>query len=109
VDEARTRAPFPLIRDHVLLGAGGDLEATDAEMAERLSGGAIEEVLRRVPDALLVGPGGGGEFPTGDAARGRYATYLAERLRAPRAFAGEALAARERLRSEPPRRLESRR
>jgi hypothetical protein len=109
VDAARTRAPFPLIRDHVLLGAGGDLEAADAEMAGRLAAGAIGEVLRRVPDALLVDPGGGGEFPTGDAARDRYATYLTERLRAPRAFAAEALAARERLRSEPPRRLESRR
>jgi hypothetical protein len=34
VDEARARSPFPLIRDHVLLGVAGDLEATDAVEAD---------------------------------------------------------------------------
>jgi hypothetical protein len=109
VDAARTRGPFPLIRDHVLLAVAGDLEAADATLTGRLGGGAIEAVLRRVPDALLVGPGGGSEFPSAEAARDRYATYLTERLRPPRAFAVEATAARERVRAEPPRRLGSRR
>jgi hypothetical protein len=108
VDEARTRAPFPLIRDHVLLATSADLETADRDSAERLSDGIFAEILRRVPDELLMDPVGGG-FPSADAARERYRQYLTQRLRPPRAWVAEAAAARERLLAEPPRPLKARR
>jgi hypothetical protein len=109
VDEARTRAPFPLIRDHVLLAVSGDLEAADAELAGRLSAELIADVLESVPDALLMDRIGAGDFPTAAAARERYRAYLGKRLRAPRAFVAEALAARQKLLTDPLRPLQARR
>ncbi|CAN5887495.1 hypothetical protein BH23GEM7_BH23GEM7_05020 [soil metagenome] len=72
VDEARIRTPFPIIRDHVLLGESDDLEAADAEMAGRLTGEVLAGVLDEVPDALLTGTVGGTEFASADEARKRY-------------------------------------
>jgi hypothetical protein len=109
VDEARTRSPFPLIKDHVLLGASGDLEAADAELAPQLTGELLDEVLAQVPDALLTDPVSGSGFPTAADARARYRDYVTARLAAPRPFLAEALAARERLRQQPARPLSARR
>jgi hypothetical protein len=109
VDEARARAPFAMIRDHVLLRAAEALEETDAAMSARLTDDALTRVLACVPDELLAGPLSSGDFGTPEAARARYCDYLGARLRAPRAFAAEALAARDRLLREPPRPLSARR
>ena len=109
VDEARARAPFAMIRDHVLLRAAEGLEETDAAMAARLTDDALARVLDCVPDELLAGPLSSGDFGTPEAARGRYRDYLGARLRAPRAAVAEAVAARERLLGEPPRALSARR
>jgi len=100
VDEARTRTPFPLIRDHVLLARAGDLLEADRELSALLEGDAIAAIVADLPDALLTEPA---------AERARYVEYLTARLRGPRAFAAEAVAAQERLRAEPPRRLQARR
>jgi hypothetical protein len=94
VDATRTRRPFPLIREHVLLSLGDGLEAADAECAARLGGDVIRDIVQRVPDALLAGPAADGEFASADAARERYVRYLRERLEAPRSFIADALAAR---------------
>jgi hypothetical protein len=109
VDAARTRSRFPMIQDHVLLTVSGDLEAADAFAAERLTEAGIEEVLREVPDELLMDAVGGQDFASAEAARERYAVYLGERLRAPRDFVAEAIEARARRRSEPHRPLSARR
>jgi hypothetical protein len=109
VDEARARAPFPLIRDHILLRAAEGLEETDVALAARLTDDALTGVLARVPDELLAGPLSSGDLDTAEAARRRYRDYLGARLRAPRAFAAEAIAARDRLLREPPRPLSARR
>ncbi|HEU4629878.1 MAG TPA: HipA family kinase [Gemmatimonadaceae bacterium] len=109
VDEARTRTPFPLIERHVLLGRAGDLAAADAQLAPLLDDAAIARVLALVPDALLVDPVSGGDFPSAAAARARYVDYLRTRLQAPRAWVEEAVRAQARLRAAPPRRLEARR
>ena len=109
VDEARTRAPFPMIRDHVLLAHSGDLEAADARAAAALTEEGVAQILAQVPDALLAGPLSAGDFATAGAARERYGRYLSERLRPPRAFAEEAVRARAQAASEPPRRLRARR
>jgi len=104
VDEARTRTPFPLVRDHVLLDHSGDLAAADARMTAALTDHVLDAVLRAVPDALLTDAVGGepAEFATADAARERYRSYLATRLEGPREFVAEAARATERRRVEPP-------
>lgn len=109
VDEARTRTPFPLIKDHVLLRMSGDLEAADAELSALLTESVLADVVSRVPDALLADPAVASDFATPDAARERYLGYLLTRIQSPRAFVAEATAARSKAASEPPRRLHSRR
>ena len=109
VDDARTRTPFPLVERHVLLDRAGDLVEADAAMTARLGPDVMRAVMAQVPDALLMDPVSGGDFPTADAARERYARYLGTRLEAPRAWVTEAVRAQERRRAAPPRRLEARR
>jgi hypothetical protein len=109
VDEARTRTPFPLIKDHVLLRTGGDLRAADEASAAVLTDSVLEEIVRHLPDALLADPAVAADFPAPADARERYLRYLRTRIQAPRAFVDEALAARETAASAPPRRLHSRR
>ncbi|HEX2201728.1 MAG TPA: HipA family kinase [Longimicrobium sp.] len=103
VDEARTRTPFPLIRDHVLLARSGDLEAADARGAAALPEARITAVLDAVPDALLGDPARADAPADPAGARARYVRYLRTRLEAPRAFAAEAAKAREAALREPPR------
>jgi hypothetical protein len=109
VDEARTRTPFPLIRSHVLLAASGDLRAADEQMAARLTDDVIGDVLRAVPDVLLLDPATRGEFDSADAVRERYRAYLTGRLASRHTFVDEAVAARERAINEPPQHLRARR
>ena len=101
VDAERARTSFPLVRDHVLLLRSGDLEAADAEGARALDGATLDAVLAAVPDDLLLDGRGATEFATADGARARYRDYLEARLRAPRAFVGEAIEARAARRREP--------
>ncbi len=115
VDSDRTRTPFPLIKDHVLLGSASKLEDLDVTLAERLTTDVLASVLGSVPDDLLVDEPGGedrddandGDEPT--RARERYLAYLTERLESPRDFVAEAVRARAALETDPKRRLEVRR
>lgn len=113
VDEARARAPFPRIADHVALGLAGDLRAADAELAARLLDGGLRRALERIPLELLADPLLAGEFPSVEAHRDRYRTYLETRLRPEpdglRSFAREAEALRQAHRASRPRALEARR
>src|SRR5690606_1847166 len=109
VDAARTRTPFPLIRDHVLPGKAEHLERVDAEMATRLGPGRLAEIVDALPEELLMDPLARGDFGSVEEARARYARYLTERLEEPRAFVEEALRARAARLASPPRRLEIRR
>ena len=109
VGEARTRAAFPLVKDHVLLARAGDINAADAELSERLNESVIRGVLEAVPDELLETPAIKSDFATPAAARQRYADYLVMRASSPRAFVDEAITARERGDRTPPRRVHSRR
>ena len=77
--------PFGQIADHVLLGAAGPLGEAD----ERLAGAAeasLGTAVALVPEDWL------GADPEGR--RRDLSDFLAERLRAPRAFVGEAQEAR---------------
>ena len=109
VDEARTLTPFPLIRDHVLLGRADDITTVDGELAARLDERVLAELLDEIPDSLLTVPAPGETTVTAGGARARYLAYLGKRVRDPRAFVAEAEKARVAARSAPPRRLEARR
>ena len=109
VDEARTRSPFPLIRNHVLLLHAGDLTSADARLAARIDDQMLHSVLQRVPDVLLLDPVFGKDFTTASHARERYFSYLRTRLLEPRAWLNEAVTAQESARREPPQRKAARR
>jgi hypothetical protein len=83
------RAPFPLVRDHVLLAHAGPLADADARLARRASQ-AIDRAVARIPDDWL------GSAPA--ARRSDFATFLRERLSEPRAFVTEAEQARQEAR-----------
>ena len=89
----RIHSAFPQIKDHVLLGTAGDLEAADAGLRPLLTDDALREIVNDVPDAWL---GGEPLFPTLDAHREAYVTYLQERLHGPRRWLDEAVAAQAR-------------
>jgi hypothetical protein len=91
--ETRVQSPFPQIKDHVLLGVAGDLEAADARLRPKLSEDVLREIVADLPDAWL---GGEALFPTLDEHRQAYVAYLSERLNGPRPWLDEALVARQR-------------
>src|SRR5215470_17029562 len=52
---ARSRAPFPLIKDHVLLPRASALREADAQLTERVTPVILASIVHRIPDAWLVG------------------------------------------------------
>jgi len=87
---ARSADPFERIRDHVLLPRASRIAEVDAELAARLTPEALSQIIANIPGEWLTDAGG-------EARRADYLTYLTERLKAPRAFAGEAQRAHARL------------
>jgi hypothetical protein len=77
--------PFPSIADHVLLAAAGPLSEADERLAAAAEA-ALPTAVALVPEEWL------GDDPEGR--RRDLSDFLAERLRAPRAFVGEAEAVR---------------
>ena len=87
-DRRRPRAPFPSIREHVLLPRAASLEEEDATLATALTPEVIAGILSLVPDEWLSA---GSEGRSADAVRADYAAYFNARLAAPRAFVREAI------------------
>src|SRR5262245_16886362 len=50
----RSRDPFALIKDHVLLRLAGSLREIDAKMTERITPDIIESIVKLIPDVWLV-------------------------------------------------------
>ena len=88
---ARSRAPFPLIKDHVLLPRASALREADAQLAERVTPVVLASIVHRIPDAWLVGEA---PFESSEQHREAYLAYLLRRLEPPRTFLEEALRAR---------------
>ena len=109
VDSERTRTPFNLIIDHVLLAGAEDLHAADTRLAPLFTHDLLTDLLAAVPDALLRDPIIQSDFPSADAARARYRDYLLDRLREPRAFVEEAIRAKELRLTQPVQRRKARR
>jgi hypothetical protein len=108
VTPEKTRGPFPLVGNHVLLGWSDGIEEVDESAVAAVDDRAQDEILRAVPDELLTGP----EFEqegNADLNRRRYRDYLTDRLGSPRAFVAAAVEARERMRRTSPQRRAARR
>lgn len=91
--EERIHAPFPQIKDHVLLALAGDLEAADARLRPRLTPDVLRRVVDAVPDAWLEDEP---LFPSLAEHRQAYLTYLSARLHGERRWLQEAIDARRR-------------
>jgi hypothetical protein len=87
----RSRDPFPLIKDHVLLQFAGSLREVAAKMTGRLTPTIVDGIVKLIPDAWLIGDaslGGGNRY------RDAYTEYLVSRLEPPHVFLEEAIRAR---------------
>jgi len=86
----RSRAPFPMIKDHVLLRFASALREVDATMTGRVTPDIIDSIVTLIPDAWLVekAPFGGSNQH-----RDAYREYLLSRLESPRVFLEEAIRA----------------
>ena len=87
----RSTAPFPFIREHVLLPFANGLAAADAALSRRLTPQVVADVVALIPDAWLEDDP---LFASKGEQRDAYRDYLLRRLAAPRAFAEEAIRAR---------------
>jgi hypothetical protein len=87
----RAANPFPMIKDHVLLGVASRIAEADARIAPLLSTEVIARVVNLVPDDWLeVAP----QFHGPREQREAYQRYLMARLQPPRRFVEEAIRAR---------------
>ncbi|MFN2602890.1 MAG: HipA family kinase [Gemmatimonadaceae bacterium] len=109
VNEARTRSPFPLIKDHVLLSIASDIAKADDEMSEVFTRELITRAVDGVPNSLLMDKTVTADYSTPKKTRQRYVEYLETRLETPRAFVGEAIEAQARGARMPRQRLAARR
>jgi hypothetical protein len=91
--EHKVDAPFPQIKDHVLLPLAIDLEAADARLRPRLDDQRLRKVVANVPEAWL---GDEPSFATVGAHREAYSSYLSARLNGPRTWLQEAIDAQRR-------------
>jgi hypothetical protein len=83
----RSRSPFSLIKEHVLLPFAGCLRETDAMMSERLRPEVLRGIVALIPDSWLEGEA---LFSHPEEHRAAYLAYLSQRLESPRVFMEEA-------------------
>lgn len=89
--DERSKDPFTLIKDHILLPFAATLEAADATMTSAVTEKVIADVVALVPDEWLEGES---HFSSVAENRQAYVEYLSRRLEKPRYFLEEAIRAR---------------
>jgi hypothetical protein len=87
----RSRDPFPMIKDHVLLQFAGSLREVDSRMTGRVTPELINRIVQLIPDSWLVGDS---VFNVSNQHREAYLEYLLSRLESPHVFLEEAIRAR---------------
>jgi hypothetical protein len=87
----RSRDPFPMIKDHVLLRSASSLREIDSRMTGLITPDIIRNIVNLIPDAWLVGETA---FADKDQHREAYVEYLLRRLKSPHDFLEEAIRAR---------------
>src|SRR5689334_10186528 len=89
--DQRSKDPFPLIKQHILLPFATTLEAADHAMTAAITPAVINEIVALVPDEWLDNDA---HFKTTAEHRQAYVEYLTRRLETPRPFVEEAMRAR---------------
>jgi HipA-like protein len=89
--DQRSKDPFRLITEHILLPFAGSLEAADTGMTAAITEAVIKGVVDLVPDDWMNEHA---PFSTIAENRGAYVDYLTRRLDEPRSFVEEAIRAR---------------
>src|ERR1700741_4848866 len=89
--DQRSKDPFALIKDHILLPFADALEAADETMTAVITEAVIKDVVDLVPDDWMKE---NSPFSTTAENRQAYVEYLTRRLEAPRNFVEEAIRAR---------------
>jgi hypothetical protein len=87
----RSRAAFPMIKDHVLLQVASSLQEVDTQMTRRVTDDIIDSIVTLIPEAWLVGDS---PFSESNQHRDAYMEYLLSRLELPHVFLEEAIRAR---------------
>jgi hypothetical protein len=87
----RSREPFLLIKDHVLLPFAASLKEADSQMNGRLTPEIIGSIVEQIPDDWLLGSSA---FGSNQQHRAAYLEYLLRRLEPPHNFLEEAIRAR---------------
>ena len=89
--DQRSKDPFPLIKEHILLPFANALEAADEAMTKAITENIIRDVVDLIPDDWMHD---NSPFSTTAENRQAYVHYLTRRLDAPRNFVEEAIRAR---------------
>lgn len=89
----RSRSPFSMIKDHVLLQFASSLQEVDLKMAARVTPEIIASIIKLIPDAWLVEDS---PFNESDQHRDAYIEFLLTRLELRHIFLEEAIHARSR-------------
>ncbi|HEX8286748.1 MAG TPA: HipA family kinase [Pyrinomonadaceae bacterium] len=82
----RSRSPFTLIKDHVLLSSANDIQEIDEVLTAKLTPEIINGIIELIPDEWL---GGETQFAGIGEHRNAYFEYLTRRLESPRNFVQE--------------------
>jgi hypothetical protein len=89
--DRRTKDPFPLIKEHILLPFASEIEKADETMTAAITQEVIEQVINLIPEDWLNEDT---RFTSAAEHRQAYVDYLTRRLDAPRNFVQEAIRAR---------------
>ena len=89
--DQRSKDPFALIKEHILLPFASAIEKADQEMTAVITEEVIRSVVDLVPDDWMKD---NSPFSTTAETRQAYVEYLTRRLEAPRNFVEEAIRAR---------------
>ena len=87
----RSKDPFALIKDHILLPFAGSIAQADEVMTPLITEAVIKQVVELIPDDWMKDHA---PFSTIAENRQAYVDYLTRRLDAPRQFVEEAISAR---------------
>jgi len=89
--DQRSKDPFRLIKEHILLPFANALETADQAMTAAITEEVIKGIVDLVPDDWMSD---NSPFSTTAENRQAYIEYLTRRLEAPRHFVEEAIGAR---------------
>ena len=89
--DQRSKDPFRLIKEHILLPFAGDIETADRTMTRLITKQVINGIVDLIPDDWMKD---NSPFSTIPENRQAYVDYLARRLDEPRHFVEEAIRAR---------------